>query len=169
MSRLNKFKAEMTKAGFDAAVISSHVNVRYLTDFDYHDGYVLVTKNKSYVLADFRYIEVARATVNPADFEVIMPEGSMLVTIASLLDENEAKRVAFEDYTLACADLERMKKVFVGKDLGDIVQRFEGNEAFGRDLGIVEAVDKVVDVGAGEVDLADAAALQAVEIDIPEP
>ncbi len=142
MSRLNKFKAEMAKKGFDAAVISSHVNVRYLTDFDYHDGYVLITKNKSYVLADFRYIEVARATVNPDEFEVIMPEGSMLVTIASLLDENGANTVAYEDYTLACADLERMKKTFVGKELAPGASAIADGLRLYKDAGEIEKMKK---------------------------
>ena len=51
MTRLDRFKTKMTEKGFDAAVISSAINQRYLTGFDYTDGYVLVTKNKSYVEA----------------------------------------------------------------------------------------------------------------------
>lgn len=107
----------MAEAGFDAVVLSSAVNQRYMTGFDYTDGYVVITKNKSYVLADFRYIEAARNTVNAEEYEIVMPEGSMLVNVAAILDENECKVVAFEDVTLSVADLERMKKVFVGKEL----------------------------------------------------
>ncbi len=117
MSKLEKFKDQLKENGADAAVISSVINQRYLTGFDYTDGYVLVTKNKSYVLADFRYIEAARATVNAAEYEIIMPDTSMLVCISSLLDENECKTVLFEDVTLSVADLERMKKMLVGKEL----------------------------------------------------
>jgi len=117
MSRLDRFKAKMTEKGIDAAVISSAINQRYLAGFDYTDGYVLVTKNKSYVLADFRYIEAARAKVDARDFEVVMPEGSMLSAVAGLLDGNECKTVAFEDATLSVSMLERMKKVFVGKEM----------------------------------------------------
>ncbi len=117
MSKISRFREKLIEKGFDAAVISSHVNQRYLTGFDYTDGYVLVTRTKAYVLADFRYIEAARARVDAADFEVIMPETSMLVCVASLLDENECKTVAFEDYTLSVSSLERMKKTFVGKEL----------------------------------------------------
>ena len=117
MRKIEKFKQQMSNKGFDAAVISSVVNQRYLTGFDYTDGYVLITKNKSYVLADFRYIEAARACVDTTDFEIIMPDTSMLVCVAALLDENECRSVAFEDATLSVAGLERMKKVFVGKEL----------------------------------------------------
>ena len=43
MSKLQKFKARMAEQGFDAAIISSYVNIRYITNFDYQDGFVLVT------------------------------------------------------------------------------------------------------------------------------
>ena len=111
MSKLQKFKEKMAEAGFDAAILSSNVSQRYMTNFDYTDGYVVITKNKSYVLADFRYIEAARNTVDATEYEIVMPEGSMLVNIAAMLDENECKTVSFEDVTLSVADLERMKKV----------------------------------------------------------
>ena len=117
MTRLERFRAQMIEKGADAAVISSAINQRYLTGFDYTDGYVLITKNKSYVLADFRYIEAARATVDAAQYEIVMPEGSMLVCMAGLLDGNDCKTVAFEDVTLPVAALERLKKAFVGKEL----------------------------------------------------
>ena len=117
MSRLDSFKIKMAEAGFDAAILSSVVNQRYMTEFDYTDGYVVITKNKSYVLADFRYIEAARNTVNANEYEIVMPEGSMLANVSAILDENECKTVAFEDLTLSVADLERMKKMLAGKEL----------------------------------------------------
>ncbi len=117
MTKLEKFKLQLRENGADAAVISSAVNQRYMTGFDFTDGYVLVTKNKCYVLADFRYIEAARAKVNSAEFDVIMPDTSMLICISSLLDENECRTVLFEDVTLSVAELERMKKMLVGKEL----------------------------------------------------
>lgn len=117
MSKLNKFKVQLKEVGADAAILSSVVNQRYMTGFDYTDGYVLITKNKSYVLADFRYIEAARAKVNQAEYEVVMPESSMMICLSSLLDSNECKTVLFEDVTLSVADLERMKKMLVGKKL----------------------------------------------------
>lgn len=117
MSKLTKFQAKMKEKGIDAAVISSQINQRYLTGFDYTDGYVVITQSEAYALADFRYIEAARAKINADEYKIIMPEGSMLICVASLLDENGCRVVSFEDATLAVSDLERMKKVFVGKEL----------------------------------------------------
>jgi len=117
MSKLTKFKAKMAEEGIDAAIISSYVNIRYITGFDYQDGYVLVTKNKSYVITDFRYIEAARAAVNAEEFEIVMPDTSMGICMCGLLDENECRTVAFEDATLSVAACENFKKVLVGKEL----------------------------------------------------
>lgn len=117
MSKLTKFQSEIKERGIDAAVISSQINQRYLTGFDYTDGYVVVTQSTAYALADFRYIEAARAKINADEYKIIMPEGSMLVCVAALLDENDCRVVAFEDATLAVGDLERMKRAFVGKEL----------------------------------------------------
>ena len=117
MSKLTRFKAKMAEQGIDAAIISSYVNIRYITGFDYQDGYVLVTKNKSYVITDFRYIEAARAAVNAEEFEIVLPDTSMGICMCGLLDENECKTVAFEDATLSVASCEGFKKVLVGKEL----------------------------------------------------
>ena len=59
MRKIEKFKQQMANKGFDAAVISSAVNQRYLTGFDCTDGYVLVLPEEAFLLADFRYIEAA--------------------------------------------------------------------------------------------------------------
>ena len=142
MSRLNNFKAKMIAEGFDAAVISSYVNERYLTGFDYQDGYVLVTKNKSYVLADFRYIEAARNTVNANEYEIVMPEGSMLANVSAILDENECKTVAFEDLTLSVADLERMKKMLAGKELVTGASRLADGLRLCKDAGEMEKIKR---------------------------
>ncbi len=117
MSKLTKLKTKMAAEGIDACLISSYVNIRYLTDFDYTDGFVLVTKNKSYVLTDFRYVEAAKAQVNANEFDILTPDTSMGICMCGLLEENSCKTVAFEDATLAYATLERFKKAFVGMEL----------------------------------------------------
>ena len=61
MSHLSKFQAALSEAGFDAAIVSDHLNQRYLSGFDFEDGLVLVTKGQSYLITDFRYVEAAKA------------------------------------------------------------------------------------------------------------
>ena len=56
----------------DAALITEDVNRRYFTGMKSSAGTVLVTREKAYLIIDFRYIEKARKTVTEA--EVIMQE-----------------------------------------------------------------------------------------------
>ena len=63
MTQLQRFKKSLEDKNFDGAIISSELNQRYLCDFPFSDGYILVTHGKSYLLTDFRYIEAAKNTV----------------------------------------------------------------------------------------------------------
>ena len=121
MSKLTRLLEELGAVGADAVLISSPLNQRYLTDFDYHDGYVLVTRSGTFLLADFRYIEAARDALVGSDFEVIMPEGSMLIELSCLLEEHKVNTLLIEETEVSCATLERYKKAF-----GDKVNIFSG-------------------------------------------
>lgn len=114
MSHLEKVK-ELLPEG-SGLLVSSNINQRWLTGFDYTDGYVVVTKKDSYIVTDFRYIEAARAKADKG-FTVLMPEGSMLSEISRRLKENAVTKVAVEEGTLSLADFEMFKKKFGGIEL----------------------------------------------------
>ena len=115
--RIKKLQAAMSEKGFDALVVTSEINQRYLTGFDYTDGFVLITGKTCYLLTDFRYIEAAKAVVDASVFEIIMPKGGMLDELASLLSASGAKVAAVEEATLSLSDFERFKNKFGGTDL----------------------------------------------------
>ena len=94
---LNGLRKRLIKEDTEAVLVSSEENQRYVSGFHYSDGYILVCKDTAYLLADFRYIEAARAGVSKADFEVIMPDGSMINEIGLLCATNGIKRVYIED------------------------------------------------------------------------
>ena len=85
MSHLSRLQDSMKADGFDAVLVSSELNQRYLTGFAFTDGYVLALRNKAYLLTDFRYIEAATAAVDANEFEILMPEGPMSDCLADLL------------------------------------------------------------------------------------
>ena len=109
MSHLTKLQAALKAANADAIVVSSEVNQRYLTSFHYTDGYVLVTREKGYLITDFRYIEAAKNEC-AAGFEILMPENGMLLTMRELI--GDGKTVLFEEATLSYAMKERFEKTF---------------------------------------------------------
>lgn len=117
MSRIQKFTNKMIECGADAALISSELNIRYLSGFNFTDGYILVTRERAYLFTDFRYIEAARKEVNTADFEIVMPESTMGVAMAQTLDNAGAKSVIVEESSLSCEMKERFEKLFTNKEL----------------------------------------------------
>ena len=106
---LNGLRKRLIKEDTEAVLVSSEENQRYVSGFHYSDGYILVCKDTAYLLADFRYIEAARAGVSKADFEVIMPDGTMTAEIGLLCATNGLKRIYVEDERLSLAMLERLK------------------------------------------------------------
>ena len=105
MTQLQRFKSALAERNFDGAIISSEINQRYLCDFPFSDGYILVTQGKSYLLTDFRYIEAAKNTVK--NFEILCPASSMADTIAELLKQENAKRISVEESTISLQEFNR--------------------------------------------------------------
>lgn len=120
MSHVKKFQNQMKQDHVEASLISSALNQRYLTGFDYTDGYVLVFQEDAYLLADFRYIEAARATIEASgrqEIHVVMPDTPMLRYVAKLLQERGCTRLCYEEETVSCAQYTRLTQVFEGVEL----------------------------------------------------
>ena len=109
MSHLTKLQNALKSKGADAVIVSSEINQRYLTSFAFTDGYVLVTKEKGYLITDFRYIEAAQNECADG-FEILMPTGGMLLEIRAIL--GDGKTVLFEEATLSVKDKENFEKTF---------------------------------------------------------
>ena len=92
----------------DGMLISSEVNQLYLTGFEFSDGYVLVTKNKSYIITDFRYIEAAKSNADKA-FEIVTLEKNIF---QKLFNENNVNNLLFEDTRLTCSMLQQLKSKY---------------------------------------------------------
>ncbi|MBR5817115.1 MAG: aminopeptidase P family protein, partial [Clostridia bacterium] len=75
MNKLEKFRIEMQKGGFDAAIILDELNQRYLSGFAFTDGLLLITPTSAHLITDFRYYEHALASANDG-FDVVMPVGA---------------------------------------------------------------------------------------------
>jgi Xaa-Pro aminopeptidase len=87
--------------------------MRYASTFNYDDGYILVLKDKAFLLTDFRYVEAANAQVNHEDFEVLTPKG-LLKSVASLALDNGVNTVLVEESSLSLEDLARFEKAAEG-------------------------------------------------------
>lgn len=92
----------------DGVLLTSQVNQYYATGFDFDDGYVLVTKNGSFILCDFRYIEAAQENAAGKDgLEAVLLEKNALCALFSKLG---AKNIMYEWDRLSVAAFERLKE-----------------------------------------------------------
>ncbi len=145
--------------GADAALITSEVNQTWVTDFEFSDGYVLVTKEKAYVITDFRYIEAAKAALSDK-FEASMPK-SMLGEIAEILKSANAKTVMFEEETLSVAALANIEEKIPGvKFVSGASKAIDGLREY-KDAKEIELMGKAQDI-------ADAAFAHILKVMTPE-
>ena len=90
----------------DAALVTEDVNRRYFTGMKSSAGTVLVTREKAYLIIDFRYIEKAQKTVKEA--EVIMQD-KLYNQLNELLAKHGCKNLAIESQYVTVAQLNDMK------------------------------------------------------------
>ena len=115
MTQLKRLQNIMKQQGVEGILLSSEVNQRYISDFDFQDGYVVVLQDKAFVLTDFRYIEAANNEVNHDDFEIVTPKGGHLRYVAGLAEEQGIKTMLVEESALSLEDLSRFEGAADGK------------------------------------------------------
>ncbi|MBR6645461.1 MAG: aminopeptidase P family protein [Clostridia bacterium] len=86
----------------DGILLTSEISQYYATGFELQDGYVLITKDKTYLLCDFRYTEAAK---EHCEDKISVDESSRLGEV--LVCEN-IKTLMFEEDLLTVAELERL-------------------------------------------------------------
>lgn len=96
MNKLERIRIEMKNNGFDAVIILDELNQRYLSDFAFTDGLLLITHNTAHLITDFRYYELALDRANK-DFKVVMPVGAEREElIRGVFKTEDVKTVALE-------------------------------------------------------------------------
>ena len=108
MTPLSRLQAALADKAFDAVLLSSEINERYLSGFHYSDGYMLVTKDAAFLFTDMRYAEAARARVE--DFIILTPKTRQLDAIAEVIRDHHLKTVAIEEQALSYADFGRFSE-----------------------------------------------------------
>jgi len=114
MSHLSRLREVLNESEFDALVISSEVNQRWVTGFPYQDGLAVVTRDRAVLLTDFRYIEAARASKAANEFEIVMPSVRMHEAAYEILKDTKSVRIGVEEATLSMSGAETFRETFEG-------------------------------------------------------
>jgi len=127
--RLDRLAAQLEGRELDAVILPapeqlSNVQVRYLTGFSGSSSYLLATRERAWLLTDFRYIEVAAA--NASGYDVVRHDRDYVATLARLVGEAGVNRIGFEDTVVPVAMLEAWRKAMPGATfgaVGDLMQQ----------------------------------------------
>ncbi len=103
LNHIQTLQKKLAEANADAAFLSDKLNQRYLSDFDFDDGYVLVTREKAYLVTDFRYVEAAKAA-SASFMDVVTPDrGGMMIFLYETLRDAGCRTVLIEEEKLSYA------------------------------------------------------------------
>ena len=100
----------------EAMLITSDCNRFYFTGFKSSAGTVVITKNKSYLLIDFRYIEKAKSVVKSS--EVLLSQ-RVDAEIKEILTANAIKKLFVETFSLSISQFENYKNTFDGVEVSN--------------------------------------------------
>lgn len=152
MSRITELRKQLAERSLDAMWVTSPENHRYISGFHNPDGWALVTTEKAYLFADFRYIEAAKREAYP-DFRVIMPSGKISGELAKALSECGAKKVGFEDDTLSCRELAMLKDGVPGVEFVPAGDIFDALRIFkdDKEIDLVCRAQKIAEDAFGEL------------------
>ena len=114
MSRLNFFREKLKNSSFDGFLVSQEANVSYLSRFNAHDSYLLVSKGKVYFITDFRCLEEARKRLKGIE---VFQYKNLFKDISLLAKELKIRRLGFEARDLNYAEYAKIKE-----NLGDKIK-----------------------------------------------
>lgn len=107
-NRIQRAQKLLAEKGMDAVYITSQYNHRYFTGYDNVDGSLLITRGKSYVFADFRYIEVAQRDLGGV-YEVVMPQSPRAAYLGDILRTERVAKLGYEDHHMSCYHYEQLQ------------------------------------------------------------
>ncbi|MGM1045983.1 MAG: M24 family metallopeptidase [Bacillota bacterium] len=111
--RVKQLREKLQSHGLSAMLVASPINRRYLTGFTGSAGYVLITREQSYLLTDFRYM--TQAPQQAAGFKVVEHGAKVMDTVKELLATEGITSLGFEQehvtYAVFAAYTEQLKPV----------------------------------------------------------
>ncbi|MBE6568729.1 MAG: aminopeptidase P family protein [Ruminococcaceae bacterium] len=104
--RYKRLRDAMAEKGLDAVYVIAPENYLYMSHFDNPDGYMLITLDKSWLFADFRYFEAAKLEAFSC-CTVCEPGKPKL---SEIVNEYNLKTIGYEDRALTCYELTSLKE-----------------------------------------------------------
>lgn len=145
MTKIKKLRDALIQKGADAVIIYDELNQRYLSEFAFTDGMLLITKKSAHVITDFRYYEMAMHKANK-EFKVVTPENKFDY-IAKVLSDDECRTMGFEGGFVSFEVYSTLKNKFPSIELinientVEILRQFKSEE----ELKIIAKAQSITD------------------------
>jgi Xaa-Pro aminopeptidase len=153
-TRAARLAEKLPEIGADLLVVTSLVNVRYLTGFTGSNALALIGPDTCAFVTDFRYTEQSAAEVDGAFDRTIAPQ-ELMDMVPDLLPSGEL-RLAFEDAHLSVRAHGRLREL-----VGERIELVPGGDAV-EALRAVKDADEIRRIGEA-AKLADAALRRIME------
>ncbi len=105
MNHIVQIQKKLEQLGLDALLLTDEKNQRYAAGFPFTDGFVLVSREKAWLITDSRYIEAAQAEAG-GSAEVLLYDNAhpKLRLLHQILSEIRPETLAAEDQKLSHAE-----------------------------------------------------------------
>lgn len=113
--RLQEVRKVMDREGLDALLIASPYNRRYVTGFSGTAGTVVITRDRAWLVTDFRYTR--QALQQAKQMEVVQAAGDPLEWIREQLSAAGVKRLGFEKLQVTYGSYEAYQQQLPGIEL----------------------------------------------------
>ncbi len=110
MEKIEKIVSAFDEHGLDGILITSPYNRRYASNFTGSSGTVLISREKSVFITDFRYVE--QAAKQCTGYEIVQQKGSMTEEIANKIAELGITKLGFEQDYVTFSTYEQFKSNF---------------------------------------------------------
>ncbi len=111
LKRLEKTKSLLFEKDLDALFLASYPNVFYLSGLRASLAYLLVTKEKGFLITDSRYFERAKALAHPS-LECVLLLGDPYKFLKNFFTSLSLKKIGFEKDKIPCEFKERLRSKF---------------------------------------------------------
>ena len=112
MNHIVQIQNKLISNGLGAILLTDEKNQRYAAGFPFTDGFVLVSREKAWLITDSRYIEAAQAMAGGCA-EVLLYDNAhpKMRLLRQILDREELSSLAAEDRELSHAEYMNLERL----------------------------------------------------------
>ena len=108
IERLHRIQERLANNKIDAIFLTALENIRYLTNFSGSSAFLMITKDKGYLITDFRYKTVAEDEVK--GYKVVIYKNSIIDEIERLTRKEKVSHLGIEKRSITLEQYQKLTK-----------------------------------------------------------